>query len=138
VLGQLGRILAANLEKAALPAIIAPNSLVLQFPAEYNSQQAYCQEPKSLERIEEVVRKLTGKPWKVRVEAGQSSAAPPPQAPQVTNGSPRSRRAEAEQEPLLKRAIEVFGARVVHEEAGFGTLAPMTPERTEAAEAEEE
>jgi DNA polymerase-3 subunit gamma/tau len=123
VLGQLGQFLCSSLEKAGLPAIIGPNTLVLQFATEYNLQRELCQEAKNLERIEEVLRKLTGTSWKVRVEPSRRDASASPQAPPTSNGSttPR-RRTEVEHEPMLRRAIELLGARIHSEEAGFGEL----------------
>ena len=64
------------LEKAGLPAITGPNSLVLHFPADYNQARDYCQEPARLAKIEEAVRKGTGHPWILRVEAGGDAGAP--------------------------------------------------------------
>jgi DNA polymerase-3 subunit gamma/tau len=140
VLTFVGPMLAAELEKAGLPAISAPNSLVLRIPASYNSLREYCQEPSRIARIEDALRKLTGRAWLFRVEStgGDVEAAPPP-AENAENASLRSRRqrAEVEQEPLVKRAIDLLDARVVHVDDGFGAAPAALSERTDSPEEED-
>jgi DNA polymerase III subunit gamma/tau len=121
ILGSVGPMMSNFLEKAGLPAIIGPNSLVLRFSVDYNQAREYCQEPARLAKIEEAVRKGTGHTWILRVEGGASPApamAPetPPPAPQPR----RNHRAEAEKEPLVKRALDALGAQIVRVEDGFG------------------
>ena len=70
ILRSVGPMMGNFLEKAGLPAITGPNSLALRFPADYNQAREYCQEPARLAKIEEAVRKSTGHPWILRVEAG--------------------------------------------------------------------
>jgi len=124
VLRSVGHMLGNFLEKAGLPAITGPNSLVLRFSVDYNQAREYCQEPARLAKIEEAVRKCTGRPWIVRVESGVSSAPATTPAPAVETapGPPprRNHRAEAEKEPLVKRAVEALGAQIVRVEDGFG------------------
>ncbi len=109
------------LEKAGLPAITGPNSLVLRFSADYNQAREYCQEPARLAKIEEVIRKGTGRPWILRVEgvAGSAPAEPVPAAPEPP-APRRNYRAEAEKDPLVKRALDALGAQIVRVEDGFG------------------
>jgi DNA polymerase III subunit gamma/tau len=132
-------MLGSDLEKAELPAISGPNTLALRFPARYNHPREHCQEPKAVSRIEEVLRKITGQPWGIRVETGgQEPVHPSPAPASEADPSPsRSQRqlTEALQEPLVKRAIEVFGAQIVHQEEGFGAAPTEAGERAEAAEA---
>ena len=140
VLAQIGPLLASNLEKAGLPAISAPNSLVLRFPAQYNLQREFCQEPARLARAEEVLRKLSGRAWNLRVESSISAAAvPPTQAAEPENSHSRNRRlrAEAAQEPLVKKAIELFGAQIVSVDDGFGAAPAEPVERAEPDNPEE-
>jgi DNA polymerase-3 subunit gamma/tau len=124
LLAQVGPMAAAHLGKAGPPAISGPNSLVLRFPARYNQERDYCQEPTRAQRIEELLRKITGQPCQLRIESVGSGAvlAPEEAAEDGVNSPPRSRlkRADAVQEPLLKRAIDVLGAQVVHVDDGFG------------------
>ncbi|HVS39531.1 MAG TPA: DNA polymerase III subunit gamma/tau [Gemmataceae bacterium] len=129
VLRSVGPLLASDLEKAGPPAIFGPNSLVLRFPADYNLSKEHCQDPTRLARIEEVLKKLSGRPWSVKIE-GASGPAAPTSPPAVETGPPpaarprRNARAEAEKEPLVQRAVEALGAQIVRVDEGFGETAP--------------
>jgi len=123
VLRSVGPMMGNFLEKAGLPAITGPNSLVLRFSSDYNQAREYCQEPARLAKIEEAVRKGTGHPWILRVEGSAAPAPTRAPAPAVETPAPPSRRnhrAEAEKEPLVKRALDALGAQIVRVEDGFG------------------
>jgi DNA polymerase-3 subunit gamma/tau len=125
VLAQVGPLMGRQLEKANPPAIFGPNTLVLRFDSRYNAEREYCSEPTRVQRIEESLRKVTGHAWQLRIESVGSGAvaAPAEAAADATTPQPRSRlkRAEAVQDPLLKRAVEVLGAQIVHLDDDFGT-----------------
>jgi hypothetical protein len=78
--------------------------------------------------MEELLRRITGHECHVRVDsvAGGTPLKPPqPASEPVPSISPyRRQRAEASQEPLLKRAIDLLGAQIVQMDDGFGA-APM-------------
>jgi hypothetical protein len=129
LLRQVGPILAGSLEKSS-PAIIAPKTMVLRFEQRYNHQRQHCQEPARVERIEEALRKLTGQAWNLRIESVRSEAAAPPVPAAEAEKSPsryRRQRAEALQEPLVKRAAEALGAQIVQMDEDFGS-APGEPD----------
>ena len=117
--------MASQVEKAGTPAIFGPNALVLRFDPRYNAERDYCSEPSRVQRIEESLRKVTGHACQLRIESVGSGAATAPAeaAAEATNSQPRSRlkRAEAVQDPLFKRAVDVLGAQVVHMDDDFGT-----------------
>jgi DNA polymerase III subunit gamma/tau len=122
VLKAVGPMLGGSLEKAAV-AIRGPKSLVLTFAGEYNREQEHCQESARLSRIEEAVRKMTGQMWVVRIESS-GNAPETPNKGMATGKAPsryRRQRAEALQEPLVKRAAELFGAQIVQMDDDFGT-----------------
>jgi DNA polymerase-3 subunit gamma/tau len=125
VLAQAGRMTASRAEKANPPAISGPNTLVLRFDSRYNAEREYCSEPTRVQRIEESLRKVTGTAWQLRIESDGSGAATAPAraVAEATTPQPRSRskRAEAVQDPLLKRAVDVLGAQVVRMDDDFGT-----------------
>jgi DNA polymerase-3 subunit gamma/tau len=142
IVRSVGTLLGSYLEKGALPAIFAPNSLVLRFSAEYNQAREHCQAPERLARVEEVLQKQTGKVWVFRVEAAPGTAAPAaiPAAEAQPTPPPRPRRNyrdEAEKEPLIKRAVDVLGAQLVRVEEGFGEGPDPTPDRLPAGAQEE-
>jgi DNA polymerase-3 subunit gamma/tau len=124
VLAQAGPMLAREVEKGGIPAISGPNTLVMRFPARYNRAQEFCQEPARVARIEELLRRVTGQACQLRIEtaSGSSQVETTSAADDPANLPTRQRRqrAEAVQEPLLKRAIDVLGAQVVHLDDGFG------------------
>jgi hypothetical protein len=122
--GPGGALLVRELEKAAIPAISGPNSLVLRFPAAYNQAQDFGQDANRLRRLEEALRKMTGRPWTLRVESVATAAdlQAPAVSESVTLPPRRSPREEAEKVPLVKRALEVFGATVQRVDEGFGAL----------------
>jgi DNA polymerase-3 subunit gamma/tau len=142
-LGQVGPMLAGQLQRAAVPAILGPNTLVIRFNAPYNSEREYCSDPTRVARMEEVFRKITGQSCQVRVEsAGGSALAKSPETADASEQSIshyRRQRAEAVQEPLLKRAIEVLGAQLVQVDDGFGAApaAPPEADRGETPDVEE-
>ncbi len=132
VLRQVGQFLGNQLEKADLPAIGGPNTLVLRFAASYNSERKHCEDPSRLARVEEALRRLTEQPWKVRVESA-GAAAEPAVVPAASENGPaasRSRRKWTEvvrDVPLVKRAFDVLGAQPVGEiDEAFGAAAGAT------------
>jgi DNA polymerase-3 subunit gamma/tau len=141
VLARAPRLFASDLEKGGIPAISGPNTLVLRFPARYNAAREHCQESSAVARVEEIVQRVTGQPWQFRTEtiSGGVSADPDQAGDDTVTQQSRYRRqrAEAEQEPLLKRAIDVLGAQIVHMDDEFGAERPARPTRDEPADAEE-
>jgi DNA polymerase-3 subunit gamma/tau len=138
LIGQMGPILGGNLQKAVLPAIIAPKTLVLRFEARYNHQQEHCKGRS--ERLEEALRKLTGEAWNVRIESvSNEAAALPAPAAEAEKSQTRYRRqrTEAMQQPLVKRASEMLGAQIVQLDDGFGS-APVEAVESRPEDAQEE
>jgi DNA polymerase-3 subunit gamma/tau len=145
--GLVGNEMARHLEKATIPAISGPNTLVLSLPTAYNQLRELCQEPDRLQRLEETLRKTTGRSWTLRVE---SIAAPPAgtsgqpraaeQAPAAPRGpgAKRNHKEEAERLPLIQRAMEVLGASVHRMDEGFGSTPEVRPEPEDRPENDEE
>ena len=139
ILRQVGPILARHLEKADVPAIVGPNSLVLRFGVGYNSEQSYCQQPSTVTRLEETLRKVTGQPWSVRIDAAGGELPPTVAPPPGDIGGPQRRSRKKWQEvveeiPLVKRAFDVLGAQPVGEiDEAFGAgRAVESPETQES------
>ncbi len=125
--GLVGATLVPELKKAGIPAISGPNSLVLRFPATYNQAQEFCQDPERLRRVEDLLRKATSRPWTLRVESALGPEASreqqrPEEEEPAARPSRRSPREEAEKVPLVKRALDVFGATVQRIDDGFGAV----------------
>jgi len=137
VLAQVGPMLRSDLEKAESVAISGPNALVIRFTPRYNLERDHCQEPTRVARTEEVLRKVTGKAWTLRVESGGSdpvvAQAQAADAEQLQSRY-RRQRTEAMQEPLVKRAIERLGAQIVQVDEGFGSAPNEAVERPGAGD----
>jgi DNA polymerase-3 subunit gamma/tau len=140
-MAQMPPMLASQLEKAQIPAISGPNTLVIRFASEYSKQHEHCQEPKRLALIEEKLRQVAGAAWSLRVEsiASQQPAAPTPSAapPDSSQANSRRQREEAlKQEPLVRRALDVLDAVIVRVDEGFGAAPSSTsPEERTPEEA---
>jgi DNA polymerase III subunit gamma/tau len=137
LVSQVPPMLREHLGKGGLPAISGPNTLVLRFPVDYNHEREYCQQPASLARVEEGLRKLTGLAWSLRIESSGGGAAASLSSVTVdqaenTVSRYRRQRSQAMTEPLVKRAMEALAAQIVDVEEGFGAVAPPGGEQAEA------
>lgn len=134
LLKQVGGFLANHLQNADLPAISGPNSLVLRFQPQYNQDRQYCQE--RLARAEEVLRKIAGPAWHLRIEGGADAVEQPTAVAEAENSQSRYRRQRAEigQAPLIKRAVDLLGAQILHVDEGFGAQPETTPQPQPAGE----
>ncbi len=140
VLKHLGPMVASSLRKGQLPAIFAPNTLVLRFPSSYNSEREHCQQPANVARVEEVLRRITGHGWNVRIEsAGGDADSAKKTSDETDNVQSRYKRqrAEALKEPLVRRTVEVLGAQLVDVDEGFGGPSGPSPERGDEPDREE-
>jgi DNA polymerase-3 subunit gamma/tau len=146
VLGMVGGMLAADLKKANLPAIFGPNTLAIRFPELYNKSRDNCQTAGNVTRIEDALKKVTGRPWTLRIETtpttavvGSAASVPTPEAPPGVRPPRRHPREEAEKVPLVKYALDKFGAQLVQPPPeGFGTKPPETNKPTVDGPDEEE
>ncbi len=146
-------MLARSLERGGIPAIIAPNALVLRFPIEYTLAKEHCQDPSCSATVETALRELTGQPWALRVET-QAGLSPAPlsgeggeRGDSRNNGSSvapssaplgrRNAREEAEKQPLIQRALDVLGASFQRVDEGFGVRADERTKTNETPTEEE-
>jgi DNA polymerase-3 subunit gamma/tau len=109
-LRKLPGLLARSLEKGGLPAIFAPNNLVLRSSIDYNGAK---------DLVEAALKDLTGQRWSLQVE--DISDAANLNSPGVASPR-RNAREEAEKLPLVKRAIDVLGASLQRVDEGFGSI----------------
>jgi DNA polymerase-3 subunit gamma/tau len=127
IAANVGPMLGSELRKAGTPAISGPNSLVFRFPVGYNQAREYCDSPEQRSRVEEAIRRVTGKPWTVHIESDAGQAVSGVQS-EPTNGPPirpkRTAKEEAEKVPLVKRAMDVLGATILRVEEDFGEPGP--------------
>ncbi len=125
LLESVGPFLSGSLQKAGLPAIIGPNSLVIRFGDRYTSQWEYCSEPGQVEEIQKTIKSITGREWMIRVdkEARPEGSGQETEIQQQPNKTVtyRERSQEAMQIPLVNRAVDKLSARLLKMDEGFGT-----------------
>jgi hypothetical protein len=130
-LAQTPPMMRSELEKAGVPAIFGPNTLVLRFGSEYNSQREYCQDPRRVEKLEGVVRSLTGQTVTLRIESGgggpEAANRPAAAAEETDNSQSRHRR----------QRDEAQRAQIVRVDEGFGAAPGPSAERAEETDREE-
>jgi DNA polymerase-3 subunit gamma/tau len=142
VITQVGRMVANVLEKAAMPAILGPNSLAIRFPQEYNLECKHFQDHGGLEKTVAILRNITGQPWSLRVESAQeqSSSSRPPAGTEEKDAAPASRQQledKALQDPFVKHVKEVLNASFLKVDEGFGSLTAAASEASEEPETED-
>jgi DNA polymerase-3 subunit gamma/tau len=103
---ELGDMASAAAAQCEAVAILAPNRLVVRFPAKYSVSKSLCERPQQKQRIEEALARLTGRV--VRLEFALT------EEPAPSNGlarllSPRERMRQVTANPLVQRASQLFG-----------------------------
>jgi DNA polymerase-3 subunit gamma/tau len=121
ILSDMTRSHAKNVTNAA---ISGPNQLVLTFPKSYHlSKQYFERSPDQIRRIEAAIQQVVGQTVKIVLTVSQSeSPSQPPAEQQSSRAEVDRRHMEAENDPLVKRAMTAFGATVVRVEAASGPL----------------
>ena len=111
----------SNAKNVCRTAISGPNTLVLMFPKSYHfSKQYFERSTEQLGRIEKALERVVGQPVQVTLIVDES--APPSQTspidPSTVQGPAERNQNQAERDPLVQRAISVFGATVIRVEGG--------------------
>jgi len=119
-------------------AISGPNALVLRFPSGYN----HTLDTQRQDRLAASIRKVIGPSVTLRIENGSVSPAssaptsagaqPSEQATQATEPETagtrlKRQRGELNQLPLVKKALDVLGAQVIHLDEDFATASAPPP-----------
>ncbi len=116
-LANLSDLLAENAALCESVAIRAPGRLVVTFRAKYTACKAFCERPEQLAKLETALGETAVGPIKVEFELLREE----PQAAPAARRGPgnRQRLAEKAEHPLVRRATELFDARLVRiEEPG--------------------
>jgi DNA polymerase-3 subunit gamma/tau len=132
VTGLAPPMLASYLRVAQAPAIIGPKTLALTFGADYNDAREYCQSPSSQARLEELLKRVAGPAWSLRIESaprapGNGAGPPPKSEERVPNY--RAQREKATKHPLVSAAMEKLDATLVEVDEGFGISVSPEPEQ---------
>ncbi len=137
VLALVGPMLANDLKKVSSLAISGPNTLVIRFPTGYNRSEYHHLDSTRIARMEAALSKTTGQPCSLRLEAeaGDPVATIPggPRTPDPEAGLSRGKRqrAEAVQQPLVARAMDLLGAQIIQMDPDFAAAIPADPNAEE-------
>jgi DNA polymerase-3 subunit gamma/tau len=111
----------SNDKNVSRTAISGPNTLVLMFPRSYDlSRQYFERSSEQLGKIERALEQVVGRPIKISLAVDEavtplrSTKSPTTSNPEVSEPKP----ADGSRDPLVQRALSVFGATVVRVETG--------------------
>ena len=111
VLDSMSDIIADSAAQADSLAIPAPNRLVVGFPARYTSLKVLCEQPDQTAKLERALAAITGQSVRIEFTLVGETATVAALAPRPV--TQRARMMEKSQHPLVRRAEELFGARLV-------------------------
>jgi DNA polymerase III subunit gamma/tau len=112
VLGRLSGMVVDQARHFDSIAFLAPNRLVIRFTPVYDFSRGFCERPEQITRLEKTLAEVTGRP--IRLEFALTADGPgEPSAAAARFLSPHQRRLETMQNPLVRRASELFGAQVI-------------------------
>ena len=95
-------------------AILAPNKLVISFPGRYNQAKLFCERPEQLAELERAVAEAAGQPLRLEFDLlPEEKVAAPKKASSRPSLEQRQRAAATAEHPMVRRAVELFGAEVV-------------------------
>ena len=96
-------------------AISGPNRLAVKFRKAYTTAVAYCERPQSRAKLEDALHRVSGRPLRLEFITLPDEPASPAAAPKpVASAQNRRRRMrDAERNPLIARAIELFDAEII-------------------------
>ena len=96
-------------------AISAPNRLVVSFRKAYTTAKEFCERPDKRTRLEQTLSRLAGRDIRIdfAVLAEESQVTAPQPLAQRPPVNRRQRQAEMQKHPLVRQAVEMFGAEIV-------------------------
>jgi DNA polymerase-3 subunit gamma/tau len=117
VVGKFTDLLADHASMAERVTASGSNRLVVGFARKYNLPKSFCERPEQLARLEQSLSAAAGGPVKVEftlLESGaDDSRNAAPRGP-----TPQERLREKSQLPIVRKALELFDARLVRVEDG--------------------
>ncbi len=118
VLLLLSDMVKSKARNVARTAITGPNHLVLTFPRSYHFSKEYFERsPEHLGKVERAIEQVVGRAVRVTLTVDEAAADNALPAPTVAGETSRRTVPEnADRDPLVQRAVSVFGATVIRVE----------------------
>ncbi|HEX4150162.1 MAG TPA: hypothetical protein VHY20_14285, partial [Pirellulales bacterium] len=117
VLEQLPGLTGAQVAVCDHLAISAPNRLVVGFREKYTSCKSFCERPEQLAKLEKALLAVTGRPIRLEFAVLPDLPEQKPSQARARPNANQQRLQEVTQDPLVKRAMELFEARPVRVES---------------------
>jgi hypothetical protein len=108
-------------------AIIGPNHLVLTFPRSYHFSKEYFERsPEHLGKVERALEQVVGRAVRVTLTIDEAAAENSLTASMASGETGRNATpGNADRDPLVQRAVSVFGATVIRVEGATRTAANL-------------
>jgi DNA polymerase-3 subunit gamma/tau len=131
LLASVGVSLGYLLHGAVPVANTGPNQLVLRYPPEYNKLAGELRASGQLDKVQAELARLTGLQLPVRIEVHNAPDRAAPASDRPAGSRTKVLRQQALEEPLVRKAVDLFHAQLIHVDEGFAAS------RGDAAEAQE-
>jgi DNA polymerase-3 subunit gamma/tau len=113
-LTELGDMTSDFASKSDSLAISGPNRLVIRFRKAYTSAVEYCERPQSRAKLEDALARVTGRSIRLEfISIPDEPTTAVAQKPAATVQNRRRRMRDAERNPLIGRAVELFDAEII-------------------------
>jgi len=113
VVPEITDMLKSHVKSVSRTAISAPNKLELTLPAKYHFGKTYLEKPEVQNRLQEIVRRLTGVEPRITVVVGEADAVDSKSATAESANRQPKRVFRPENDELVCAVVEVFSAQVV-------------------------
>jgi hypothetical protein len=100
------------LQSADVVSLLEPDHISVLFPHDFSFQKETCERPERRQKIVDTLSKLTGLQFKVSFGLSRQQAVD--ESPVEVVKTLRERNMEAEGNPFVQRAVEVFEAEISH------------------------
>ncbi|MBT4693360.1 MAG: DNA polymerase III subunit gamma/tau [Planctomycetaceae bacterium] len=100
------------LQSADVVSLSEPNHISVMFPHDFSFQKETCERPERRQKVVEAINALTGMQFKVSFGLLKKTAVDV--SPVAVVKTARERNIEAEDNPFVRRAVEVFEAEISH------------------------
>jgi hypothetical protein len=87
--------------------------VVATFAQQYNFGKQFCERPENLARLQHALSEIVGRPVTLQLALSETDSPPAPQVELRKTAPARQRLNEKAEHPWVKRATELFDARVV-------------------------